>query len=254
MKGRALLAGGLAVVTLALVACGGEGGANQTASPAGPADPRAGVNFDPAFFSAEITNRYFPWASVCRTVLEGEEEVDGRRIKIREEAVRGNQSINISGALTTHIEVLSYSDGELAERTKDYFAQGKDGWVYYFGEDVDEFEEGKVLHTGSWKVGWNETEPQKFVPPFPAQGGERFNQESVPDVAVEEVEVVAIDETVDTPAETFAQSLHWKEHDPISGTDAEKWLAPDVGMVKETFKEGYLLLTEFSQECPSGGQ
>ena len=254
MKGRALLAGGLAVVTLALVACGGEGGANQTASPAGPADPRADVNFDPAFFSAEITNRYFPWASVCRTVLEGEEEVDGRRIKIREEAVRGNQSINISGALTTHIEVLSYSDGELAERTKDYFAQGKDGWVYYFGEDVDEFEEGKVLHTGSWKVGWNETDPQKFVPPFPAQGGERFNQESVADVAVEEVEVVAVDETVETPAGTFTQSLHWKEHDPISDTDAEKWHAPGVGMVRETFAEGYLLLTEFSRECPSGGQ
>ena len=88
MKRYGALMAGLALAAALLVACGGDGGANQAASTVGPADPQASVNFDPAFFSAEITNRYFPWASVCRTVLEGE-EVDGKRIKIREESVRG---------------------------------------------------------------------------------------------------------------------------------------------------------------------
>lgn len=239
----------LAIMALALVACGAEGDEGQRAA-SRPTDPRAGLTFDPAFFSPEITNRYFPWASICRTVLEGEEEVDGERVKIREESVRGNQAINISGALTTYIEVLAYTDGQLVERARDYFAQGKDGWVYYFGEDVDEFEGGKVVHTGSWKVGWNENEPQRFVPPFPARVGQRFHQESVPNVAEEEVEVAAVDETVRTPAGTFTQSLRWKEHDAISDTNAEKWLAPDVGIVKESFPEGQLQLTDYSSECP----
>jgi hypothetical protein len=224
----------MALAGVALVAT------THVASGAGTACAR----FDPAFYSATITNRYFPWARVSRTVLTGREEVDGKSVRIREISIRGNQHINISGALTTYLEVLAYTGRHLDERTKDYFAQGKDGWVYYFGEDVDEFENGKVKHTGAWKVGWNESEPQKFVPPFPARVGTRFKQESVPGVAVEEIEIVAVDETVKTPAGTFRRCVHWKEHDPVNDARAEKWHCPGVGFVKETFEGGFLVLTK----------
>jgi hypothetical protein len=199
--------------------------------------------FDPSFYSATITNRYFPIAKVKRTVLTGRETADGKTVRIREVSTRGNQQINIAGALTTYLEVLSYTGRHLDERTKDYFAQGKDGWVYYFGEDVDEFDDGKVKHTGAWKVGWNESEPQKFVPRFPARVGQRFTQESVPGIAVEHIEVVGVDETVKTPAGTFRRCVHWQERDPVNDARAEKWYCPGVGFVKETFEGGSLVLT-----------
>jgi hypothetical protein len=200
--------------------------------------------FEPAFYRPTITNPYFPLAKVLRTELTGRETVDGKVVRIREISTRGNQHINIAGALTTYIEVLGYTGRHLDERTKDYFAQGKDGWVYYFGEDVDEFENGKVKHTGAWKVGWNESEPQKFVPRFPARVGQRFHQESVPGIAVEQIEVVGVGETVKTPVGTFRGCVHWAERDPVNEARAEKWHCPGVGFVKETFEGGSLVLTK----------
>ena len=236
MKATLALAG-VVVLAAAHMALGADTRGQEKGASSGPV-------FRPAFFSPELTNRYFPWANVERTVLEGRQKVDGKVVAIREVATRGNQHINISGVLTTYLEVLAYTGRHLDERAKDYFAQGKDGWVYYLGEDVDEFENGKVLHAGSWKVGWNETEPQKFVPRYPAKVGMRFNQESVPGVAVEQVTIVGVDETVKTPAGTFRHCLHWQEYDPLSDAYAEKWHAPGVGFVKETFEDGFLVLTK----------
>jgi hypothetical protein len=200
--------------------------------------------FNPAFFRPEITNRYFPLAAVERTELTGRETVDGKVVRIREISTRGNQHINIAGVLTTYLEVRGYTGRHLDELTKDYFAQGKDGWVYYLGEDVDEYENGKVEHTGAWKVGWNESEPQRFVPRYPARVGQRFQQESVPGVAVEHVEIVGVGETVKTPAGTFRDCVHWQERDPVNDAGAEKWHCPGVGFVKETFEGGSLVLTK----------
>jgi hypothetical protein len=240
MKVTAALAA-LVVVAVAVAACGGDDEGKGNGSLPVAAD------LDPSFFSPEITNRYFPFASVPHSVLVGREKVDGKRVEIREEATVGNQAINISGALTTAVEVLSYTDGKLDERTKDYFAQGKDGWVYYFGEDVDEFEGGKTKHTGSWKVGWNEEQPQRFVPPAAVKLGQRFSQESVAGVAVEEVEIVGVNEAVKAPAGRFDRCIQWHERDPLAKQTAEKWHCADVGFVKETFEDGYLELTEFDR-------
>ncbi len=72
----------------------------------------------------------------------------------------------------------------------------------------------------------------------------RFDQESVPGVAVEQVTIVGVDETVKTPAGVFRHCLHWREYDPLSDAYAEKWHAPGVGFVKETFEDGFLVLTK----------
>jgi len=218
---------GVVVLAAAHMALGADTRGQEKGASSGPV-------FRPAFFSPELTNRYFPWAKVERTVLEGRQKVDGKIVAIREVATRGNQHINISGVLTTYLEVLAYTGRHLDERAKDYFAQGKDGWVYYLGEDVDEFENGKVVHAGSWKVGWNETEPQKFVPRYPAKVGMRFNQESVPGVAVEQVTIVGVDETVKTPAGTFRHCLHWREYDPL------RRLRREVARARRGLREGDL--------------
>jgi hypothetical protein len=44
-----------------------------------------------------------------------------------------------------------YSNGQLVEETRDYLAQHKNGDVWYFGEDVDNFLNGNLLdHSGSF--------------------------------------------------------------------------------------------------------
>jgi hypothetical protein len=45
-------------------------------------------------------------------------------------------------------------DGKLIERTHDWYAQDKEGTVWYFGEDTKEYKNGKVVSTkGSWEDG-----------------------------------------------------------------------------------------------------
>jgi hypothetical protein len=45
-------------------------------------------------------------------------------------------------------------DGALKEDTLDWYAQHRDGTVWYFGEDTKEYEKGKVSSTtGTWMAG-----------------------------------------------------------------------------------------------------
>jgi hypothetical protein len=49
-----------------------------------------------------------------------------------------------------------FESGILTEETYDWFAQDKDGNVWYFGEDSKEFEDGRLVSTeGSWEAGVN---------------------------------------------------------------------------------------------------
>jgi len=116
VKATLALAGVLALAAAHVAFAADAGGQEKGA--------RGGRTFSPAFFSPELTNRYFPWAKVERTVLKGRQRVDGKVVTIREVATRGNQHINISGVLTTYLEVLAYTGRHLDERAKDYFAQG----------------------------------------------------------------------------------------------------------------------------------
>ena len=60
----------------------------------------------------------------------------------------------IDGVTCVVVQDTTKVDGELVEKTNDYFAQDKDGNVWYFGEDTKEFENGKVVSTeGTWRAG-----------------------------------------------------------------------------------------------------
>ena len=60
----------------------------------------------------------------------------------------------IDGVVCHVIHDTALVDGEVVEKTNDYFAQDKAGNVWYFGEDTKEFENGKVVSTeGTWRAG-----------------------------------------------------------------------------------------------------
>src|SRR4029453_15510303 len=61
--------------------------------------------------------------------------------------------------------------GELTEDTFDWFAQDKDGTVWYFGEDPKELEDGQVVSTeGSWEAGVKGANPGIFMEANPKVG------------------------------------------------------------------------------------
>lgn len=202
---------------------------------------------DPGDFQARVDNRFFPLNPGDSRVYGGEEtDPDtGETVQLRVESTVLSQTDFVAGIEVTVVEVRDYEDGELVESTLDYYAQGKDGRVYYIGERVDEYEGGEVTgHGGQWLAGEGGSLPGIFMPAEPNVGDE-FEQERAPGVAEDRSRVVATDQTVTTPAGTFTGCIKTEDFDPLGGVTEFKYYCPDVGLVREEFEEGRLDLISY---------
>jgi hypothetical protein len=203
--------------------------------------------------SPVVTNPFFPLASLRSTVLEGE-EVDpetGEPIQTRVELTVLPETTTVAGVEVTVAEVKEYEDGELVERTLDYYAQDADGTVYYLGEHVDMYEAGTVVgHQGTWLAGEGENQPGIYMPADP-EVGQVFEQERAPGVAEDRSTVLAVEQTIVTPAGEFSGCLHVEDLAPIEGGTGEKYYCPGVGIAREAFEGGSLDLVAFESTEPS---
>ena len=146
-----------------------------------------------------------------------------------------NETKLIDGVEARAVEDRELKDGQVAEVTRDYYAIDRaTGDVYYFGEDVDVYKNGKVTgHGGSWLSG---VKGARFgmMMPGAVKPGQKFYQEHAPGTAMDRGEIVAVNETVTTPAGTFKNCVHLKETTALEpGVTDHKWFAPGVGLVKD---------------------
>jgi hypothetical protein len=71
-----------------------------------------------------------------------------------------HQTKTIFGVFCVVVTDTVWIDGELAERTEDWYAQDRHGNVWYFGEDSKEYEDGEGVSTaGSWQAGGDGAQP-----------------------------------------------------------------------------------------------
>jgi hypothetical protein len=134
------------------------------------------------------------------------------------------------------LDEKEYEDGELAEISHNFFAEDPDGNVYYFGEDVDEYEDGKVVsHGGAWLVGKNAHEPCLFMPSALAVGF-RFKRENSPPEAEEFDRIDALDATLRVPAGSYSAVLRVLEGDHDGQWKERKYYASGVGLISENEK------------------
>jgi hypothetical protein len=231
---RAALAAALAGLVTTAAACGGDDG-NDKAKSAGTGGQ----------FSAKIDNPLFPLASVPVSVLEGSEKGDkGKRVKTR--AVnRVREPGRIAGEPVTVVDVREYEDGELVEHTRDYYSQRSDGSVWYFGEDVTNYEGGKVAgHEGQWRAGRHNAKPGLFLPGNP-RVGQSFEQERAPGVAEDSSTIVSVDASVETPAGRFSRCLKTRDYSPLDKTSEFKFYCRGVGLVREVERVGTASLVRY---------
>lgn len=187
----------------------------------------------------EITNPFLPLASLKQDILEGKKMRIERTAKpeVHKTFKIGDQTIE---ALAVEDREFG-ADGKLTEATLDYFAQDDAGNVYYLGEDVDEYKNGKISgHSGAWLLGKDTQTPGLLMPAHP-KVGDQFRSEDVPKITWEADEVVSVSETVTVPAGTFQNCVKIKE--VTSDGDTEyKLYARGVGCVKEVESDGELAL------------
>jgi hypothetical protein len=100
--------------------------------------------FDPsrtASSSTSIACWFNHYDACCRGKTEHATEGDIVEVTFDTKNVIGVECVVVDDRVT--------EDGELTEHTYDWYAQDKKGIVWYFGEDSNEYENGKVKSTGA---------------------------------------------------------------------------------------------------------
>jgi hypothetical protein len=176
-------------------------------------------------------NPYFILKPGYVLTLEGKE--DGKPVRLVVTVL--NETKNVGGVETRVVEERETQAGVLAEVSRNYFAIEKgSNNVYYFGEDVDVYRNGKVVgHEGAWLHGANGAKFGLMMPGTPAVGA-RYYQELAPGVAMDRAQVVSLSERLTTPAGTFQKCLKTEETTPLEpGAREFKLYAPGVGLIKD---------------------
>ena len=200
--------------------------------------PLAGKKFT---HPLEINHSHLPLASLSRDVFEGKE--GGKTIRFERKRMPGTKTFTIAGKKVEALifEDRVFKDGLIEEVAIDYFAQSDDGTVFYLGENVDDYENGKFKnHDGTWLLGEDTPNPGVMLPANP-RVGDKFMTEDVSHLIHENDVVISVSETVTTPAGTFRNCV--KVQETLADGEVEyKFYAPGVGVVKELPADGELLL------------
>ncbi len=172
-------------------------------------------------------NTYFVLEPGYQLVLEGGQ--NKLQITVLDE------TRTVAGTVTRVVEEREWKKGELYEVSRNYFAmceQSKD--VFYFGEDVDFYKNGKVVnHDGSWHAGINGNKAGLMMAGTP-KSKMKYYQEIAPGVAMDRAEIVSLGETCKTPAGTFSSCMKVKEGSAIDLLASEfKYHAPGIGLVRD---------------------
>lgn len=140
----------------------------------------------------------------------------------------------VDGVTTRVVEEREEKGGQVQEVSRNYFAIDKTtGDVYYFGEAVDEYKNGKLAsHGGAWRAGENGAKFGLMMPGHPV-AGDKFYQEDAPRVARDRAEIVSVDARLTTPAGTFEKCVQIRETTPLEAGVSHKCYAPGVGLIKD---------------------
>lgn len=182
-------------------------------------------------FANTGSNPYFPLWPGYVLVLEGEEEDDeGEMVDIAVAITVLQETELVDGVVTRVVEEYEEEDGELVEVSRNFVAVCREtGDVWYFGEDVDDYEDGEIVgHEGAWRAGVDGAQPGLLMPGTPFTGA-RYHEEIAPGVAEDRVQITSVDEEVTVPAGSYEQVVATVNHE---GED-DKHYAPGVGLIKD---------------------
>lgn len=176
-------------------------------------------------------NPYFILKPGYRLVLKGRE--GNKEIELRITVLYETKMIN--DIKTRVVEEREFHNGKLKEISRNYFVIDEvTNSIFYFGEDVDIYENGKIVsHEGSWHSGEKGARFGLMMPGLPLLGA-RYYEEVAPDIAMDRAEIISVDEEIETPAGKFKDCLRIEETTPLEPYVKEyKIYAPGIGLVKD---------------------
>lgn len=186
-------------------------------------------------FSLVIDNGFFPVVVGSEIVLEGVDD-EGTLVRV-EMTVPGDTEV-VAGVETRVLVETEFEDDELIEVSRNFLVQAPDGTVCYYGEEVDNIEDGEVInHDGSWRAGENGNLPGIIMPAEP-EVGMVFQQEAAPGIAEDQAEVIALGEEIDVPAGMFSDTVTMEDCNPLEEDSKDlKVYVDGIGLAIDEFAE-----------------
>jgi hypothetical protein len=196
--------------------------------PIAPARKRVDIKTPTFSNPTKVTNPLHPTAAVDSVLMLG--RVDRLPFRTEVTLLPGTKVIEWKGKKirTLVSQYAAFLDGRLHEVAIDWYAQADDRAVWYFGEDVFNYDEtGKVGDThGTWLAG--KDGPPGMIMPGKPRVGDVYRPENIPGFVFEEVTVKAVGRTVHGPrgpihGAVVIDELH------ADGTREDKIFAPGYG-------------------------
>jgi hypothetical protein len=192
-----------------------------------PRSARVDLEAPPFSNPTRITNPLFPISNLRSAILAG--RVEGKPFKVETTLLPETDLIRWGSGPpveTLVSQYVAYLDGELEEVALDRYAQADDGSVWYFGEDVFNYQDGVIADTeGTWIAG-KDGPPAMIMPARPGVG-DVYMPENIPGLVLEQVTVKRVDVAVEGP------------QGPVAGAMIGQELHQDGAREDKTFAPGY---------------
>jgi hypothetical protein len=196
--------------------------------------------FPPASdFVSVIDNPFMPMPEGAKFLYKG---VEGGEVTKDKVSVLSSYHKTILGVTATVVLDLVLKGSHAFERAHDFYAQDKNGNVWYLGEDTKEYDTaGKIISTeGSWLAGTNGAKAGIIMEANPKVGDQYF-QEQLTGVAEDQAKVEATGLLVHAPKQNFTGALKTSEFTALEPDTAEvKYYVSGVGFVLSQTTKGDL--------------
>ena len=177
-----------------------------------------------------ITNPLFSRDTRSQIIQLGAEDRDQLRFEITYLPDTKLIKWNSQRVETRVTHFVAYMNGRILEVATDFYAQADDGSVWYFGENVDNYENGVIVdHEGTWLAGRDG--PPGMIMPADPQVGDVYRPENIPGLVFEEVTVKRAGVTVNGPRGPVPGAVFVQER-LMDGTVEDKIFAPGYGEFK----------------------
>jgi hypothetical protein len=241
----ALLTGCTLLATAACIGTSSQSGSSSGSASASAPSPRPAespastqvdlpqgdepVQLDPDELTTEIDNPYWPMKPGTRWTYR---EVEGGSVQKVVVIVTHDTATLADGVTARVVRDTVTEDGELAEDTKDFYAQDHQGNIWYLGEQTAEFENGKLAtREGSFEAGSHGALPGIIMPAQP-QPGMEYRQEYYKGKAEDHGAVLSTGEMAQVPYGFFRNALLTRDTNPLEPKVLEyKLYAKGVGPV-----------------------
>jgi hypothetical protein len=191
---------------------------------------------DPSNFTPNVDNPYLPLRPGTTLLYRG---TKNGKSALDIVAITSTTKV-INGVTTRVVEDRLLLNGNLEERTRDYYAQDNAGNVWYFGEDTAELDQHQSVTSteGSFHAGVDGAQPGVFMTADP-EVGRKFRQEWSEGHAEDQFRVMSLSSPVTVPYGSYRNALLTHETTALEhGVLDKKYYVRGIGEVEEAAVKG----------------